>query len=48
MVLQDNPDTLQHCSEPVVAHLVNFVSNFAGELSKQRSLIKCNVTNIRV
>ncbi|KAL0030024.1 hypothetical protein WJX79_001712 [Trebouxia sp. C0005] len=28
--VQDNPDTLQHCSEQVVAHLVNFVRNFAG------------------
>ena len=32
ILLKDNPDTLQHCSEQVVAHLVNFVSNFAGEL----------------
>ncbi|DBA94183.1 TPA: hypothetical protein ACH3X1_001814 [Trebouxia sp. C0004] len=28
--VQDNTDTLQHCSEQVVAHLVDFVSNFAG------------------
>lgn len=40
MVLQDNPDTLQRSSEQIVAHLVNFVSNFAGELCKQTSLTK--------